>query len=376
MLTAPRAAHSGLSTPHPRTSQGPLKVGPEGPARGCLCGAAGAGREEIRSCRGPSGGPHPAAGALTGGRSACPARVPSGGAGPAPAAETDGPQRLPACPGRPPGEGVLWSDSTAARSQGKTQTTQQNETKPKRLLCPGLHPQSHLGGRVGGSRCHHSRAPGGQGGSGRHSGPQDLRAQTPGSSVGPPPQQGVFLGRNAPPSLHLPQPGLGDSITCPAQRGTGQPVSNLSPHPVCRLGAPCLPEPSGVQGWGAGLGGSPPSMRPSSSHPRRLSGNFELCPGTLMGRINPIAFQTLALPASPPAAGLPPSPSQPDLRLFLPTAPGLVGRTVGPFHRRQMGSGGAMTRNLIRGAVSCANGPTSSRPTPAPNTHTLGSPRS
>lgn len=192
---------------------------------------------------------------------------------------------------------------------------------------PWTAPPEPLGWAGRGQQVSSFRAPGGQGGSGRHSGLQDLRAQTPRSSWTP--QQRVFLGRNTPPSRHLPQPGLGDTITCPAQRGTGQPVSNLSPPPRLQTWGSCLPGPPGVQGWGAGWGGGPPSMRPSSSHPRRLSGNFELCPRTLMGRINPIAFQTLALPCKLlPQPGCLRPPSQPDLHLFLTTAPASWGGGV------------------------------------------------
>lgn len=152
----------------------------------------------LRSCRsgagrnpklpGPSGRPHPAAGALTGGRSACPARVPPGGPAPPPAVSLD--SRAAAAPPRrvPAARLARAFCGPIQQLRGRrVKLRQHNKTKQNPKDCCGLDctPRAAWGTRVGGSRCHHSRAPGG-----RHSGLQDLRAQTPRSSVGPRPSKG------------------------------------------------------------------------------------------------------------------------------------------------------------------------------------------
>lgn len=226
---------------HPPTPNQPgaPETRPVVPAGGLLCRAAGsaAGRNPKPSCALPVAGvPIPQRARSEGGRTArlgwekmAPREVPA----PPPAVSLGcrfgemgrsqaPPSRVPAaCLAR----GFRGPILTATQSQGKTQTIQHNETKknPQRLLWPGLQPRATWG----------TRGPGQQVSFPVSSRAGRLReAQRPPGSQSPdpavlgqtPPQQGVFLGKDASPSCHLPQPGLGDSIACPAQRGTGQPV--------------------------------------------------------------------------------------------------------------------------------------------------------
>lgn len=98
---------------------------------------------------------------------------------------------------------------------------------------------------------------------------------------------------------------------------------------ICGLGAPRLPQPT--------------ALAPLLIPPAEITWKLGTLSRALFGRINPIAFQTLASPCKLPLQSHCPPVAGWSLSLCSNHPGHMGGGTVDPFYRRQMGLGCALT---------------------------------